>query len=76
MKSFLFYTTQGYTFSPCEDTVEPDVENCQILGWEKGETTESAYVRLLANNPWIKEKEFTKVVGVEIVEGSEKCFDI
>lgn len=39
MKHYIFYTTEGYTFSPNYD----DIENCQILAFEDAIDEKSAY---------------------------------
>lgn len=54
MKTYLFYTMEGYTESPNSNSIE----NCQLLGEAKGETVEDAFVCLLKNNTWIEENGF------------------
>ena len=40
MKEYVFYTTEGTTLSPNQ----MEVENCQILSFERAENVESAWV--------------------------------
>lgn len=47
MKTFLFYTSEGYTESPNNECVE----NCQLLGEATGETVKAAFANLLKENP-------------------------
>ena len=56
MKEFLFYTCEGFTYSPNDD----EVENMKILGFEKADTYDEAYDLLLKNNDWIIETGFNK----------------
>lgn len=34
MKHFVSITTEGFTFQPDFESIEPDIENCQVLGFE------------------------------------------
>jgi hypothetical protein len=54
MKSYVFYTSEGFTKSP---SGEP-VENLQILGFEQGTTKKEALQNLLKNNEWIEKSGF------------------
>ena len=54
MKEFVFYTFEGYTESPTEQTVE----NLQILGFEKGVNEKQAKENLISQCGWIKETGF------------------
>ena len=64
MKSFVFYTTEGYTESPSGE----QVENYQILGFEKGNTQEEALQNLLKND-WIERLGFkrTEIIAQQLV---------
>ncbi len=43
MKQFIFYTNEGFT----EDNQNNPTENCQILGWGKGENSQEAFKNLM-----------------------------
>ena len=49
MKSFIFYTPEGY----CESPNNQKAENFQVLGIERGDNHDQALKHLLDNNPWI-----------------------
>ncbi|HEY8389986.1 MAG TPA: hypothetical protein VIL26_03440 [Clostridia bacterium] len=51
---FVFYTFEGSTTAPDGS----DVENLQILGFEKADTYEIALKNLISKNDWIKEKGY------------------
>ena len=73
MKHYIFLTTEGWTFAPCDaESPEPSVENCQMLGIKKGRTKQSALNKLWREEKWIREAGFDKyeIFGYEIVEGS------
>ncbi len=55
MKTFLFYTGEGITYSPTDVLCE----NYQILGFEFGKSQEEAFTTFLINNLWILEYGFS-----------------
>lgn len=71
MNDYLFYTTEGVTFSPNAAT---DIENCQILGYSKGKDKFTALQNLLIENKWIKESKFdeSKIAAVQILSQDVK----
>ena len=54
MNEYVFFTSEGFTKSPNGE----DVENFQILGFEKSDNKENAINLLLKHNVWIIEKNF------------------
>ena len=54
MNEYVFLTSEGFTKSPNGE----DVENFQILGFEKSDNKENAINLLLKHNVWIIEKNF------------------
>ncbi|MDD2594752.1 MAG: hypothetical protein PHD11_02900 [Bacteroidales bacterium] len=67
MKTFIFYTPEGYTFPPDENK---EVDNCQLLGIASGKDLNEATNNLLNENPWILKVGFTinKIISKRIVE--------
>ena len=62
IKSFIFYTTEGFT----EDNQHKLIENCQILGWSKGETAQKAFINLVKENKYLDEMNFSEVMCQEL----------
>lgn len=50
MNKFIFLTSEGYTFQPGSKSIEPDIENLQVLGIASGFDQENAFNNLLKNN--------------------------
>jgi hypothetical protein len=50
MKAFIFVTYEGYTYQHNSISVEPDVENLQVLGFVSGENEEQAFENLVTEN--------------------------
>lgn len=65
-KNFIFYTTEGYSFQPNSKADIPDVENCQVLGWGKGDTIEDAFKNFKKENSWLNTSGFNEIIGVEL----------
>ena len=50
IKSYIFISAEGYTFQPESDFVEPEIENCQVLGFGIGENPQEAFDSFLNDN--------------------------
>jgi len=68
MKNYIFITSEGFTFSPnCTDS-EPDIENCQVLGFAEGINETEAFNLLIKNNKFLKELGYNEIYCYEIAE--------
>ena len=56
MKTYIFYTMEGYTESPTNERVE----NIQLLGRGVGKNKADALEAFLIQNPWITESGFKR----------------
>ena len=68
MKTYIFYTSEGYTQEPNNC----DIENCQVISWGKGNTPEEAFENLKQENEYLEDTSFDDVICQELV--SEKQF--
>lgn len=66
MKNYIFLTAEGYTYSPSYEGSEPDIENLQVLGIEKGTNEIDAFKRFNFNNAFLKERGFEEVTCYEL----------
>ncbi len=66
MESYIFITTEGYTFQPWSKAIEPDVENCQVVGFAKGVNAQQAFQNLIKENSFLLETTFDEVVCLEL----------
>lgn len=55
MKTYLFYTGEGITYSP----IDVLCENYQILGFASGNSKQEAFDTFLINNLWVSEYGFS-----------------
>ena len=58
MNSYIFITTEGFTFQPGSESAEPDVENCQVIGFAKGNSIDEAFENLIAENKYLLKTSF------------------
>ncbi|MBU4321490.1 MAG: hypothetical protein L6246_00055 [Thermodesulfovibrionales bacterium] len=66
MKSYIFITTEGYTFQPDSDFAEPDIENCQVVGFGKGNDAPEAFENMLKGNDYLLETNFNEVFCLQL----------
>lgn len=66
MKSYVFITAEGYTYQPDSDSLEPDIENCQIIGFAKGENAKEAFDNLIKENEYLLETSFNEIICIEL----------
>lgn len=69
MNEYIFYTLEGYTISP----TNIEVENCQLLGFAKGENSQDALANLIIENQWIIEYGFNvdKIISRQVVSQTD-----
>lgn len=66
MNSFIFITTEGYTFQTNSHALEPDIENMQVLGFANGENAASAFNQLVQENTWLRDTSFNEIQCLEL----------
>jgi hypothetical protein len=66
MNSYIFITTEGYTFRPESESTEPDIENCQVIGFAQGTDERSAFENLVAENGYLIGTTFDQI----------RCFEL
>lgn len=66
MKSYIFITTEGYTFQPESQSADPDIENCQVVGFAKGKNHQQAFENLIKENDYLLETTFDELICFEL----------
>jgi hypothetical protein len=66
MNSFIFITTEGHTFQPGSESTEPDIENCQVIGFAEGSDDQNAFENLIRDNPSLPETTFDELICFEL----------
>ena len=66
MKTYIFITLEGHTFQPGSDELEPDIENCQVIGFACGRDEEEAFENLVCENDYLLETTFDEIICMEL----------
>ncbi|MHC4619923.1 MAG: hypothetical protein ACYTEQ_19425 [Planctomycetota bacterium] len=66
MKSYIFITTEGYTFQPGSEAIEADIENCQVIGFAQGENEKRAFANMLKKNEYLLDTTFDELICFEL----------
>jgi hypothetical protein len=66
MKWYIFITNEGFTFTPNSECQEPDIENCQVIGFGKGENAQKAFEDMLISQEYLMKTNFDKIIGLEL----------
>ncbi len=77
--SYIFVTPEGYTYQPNSESIEPDIENLQVLGFGEGADPQQAFERFLTQREWIRQTSFSEVLCYELAPDartSPKSFTI
>lgn len=72
MNNFIFITNEGYTYQPNSESIEPDIENCQVLGFSSGKNEEEAFTNLLEKNEYLKETSFNQIISYQLSVNSDQ----
>ncbi|MDW7774884.1 MAG: hypothetical protein SCH39_00940 [Methanosarcinales archaeon] len=65
-KSYIFLTFEGNTFQPDSESIEPDIENLQVIGISKGNDSHMAFENLIKENSYLLETSFDKIFTYEL----------
>lgn len=69
MKFYIFISPEGMTYQPGSESLLPDVENCQVLGFGRGPGISEAISTFLDDHPWLYQTSFDHVVAYELKTG-------
>lgn len=66
MKNYIFITSEGYTFSPNSTGSDPDIDNCQVLGFVEAKSSSEAFMQLKEDFSSLSELGFCEVLCYEL----------
>ena len=66
MGNYIFITNDGYTYQPNSNSPEPDVENCQVIGFAKGSNENEAFNSLIKENEYLLATNFNEIICIEL----------
>ncbi len=66
MNKYIFLTKEGYTFQPGSESIEPDIENMQVIGIAEGKDSDDAFDNLIKQNSYLKNTSFNEVFSYKL----------
>lgn len=66
MNNYIFITKQGITYQPNTLSSEPDIENCQVIGFAKGNNENEAMKNLIKENEDLLKTNFNELICMEL----------
>ena len=72
MNKYIFLTTEGYTYQPNSESIEPDCDNAQLIGIAQGENQEETFKDLLDKYYYLKTSNFEEVYCYKLDDSYEK----
>ena len=66
MKNYIFITEEGVTYQPNSTSSEPDIENCQVIGFVKGNNEDEAFKNLKKENEYLLDTNFNEIICMEL----------
>lgn len=76
MKSYIFFTNEGTTYQPDLESNEPDIENCQIIGWAQGCSAKVAFDNLKDDNMYLLNSNFEEIKCQQLASESVDYFTL
>ncbi len=74
MNSYIFITTEGYTFQPSSEAIEPEVENCQVIGFSEGKDERQAFENLVAESGYLLGTTFDEICCFELKDSTPRNY--
>jgi hypothetical protein len=66
MKNYIFINEEGVTYQPNSTSPEPDIENCQVVGFAKGKNEDDAFKNLTKENDYLLDTSFNEIICMEL----------
>ena len=66
MKAYIFITKEGSTYQPDSVSPEPDIENCQVIGFTTGNDEYEAFKNLIRESGYLLDTNFDEIICIEL----------
>lgn len=76
MYTYIFITNEGFTYQPNSDSIEPDIENCQVIGFGTGTNPQDAFMNLIKDNEYLGETSFGEVFSLQLKNCKRTYFSL
>jgi len=65
-KNYIFITEEGLTYQLNSTSPEPDIENCQVIGFAKGKDEDEALKSLIKESYYLLNTNFNEIICIEL----------
>ncbi|MFH1638882.1 MAG: hypothetical protein ABIB93_01010 [Chloroflexota bacterium] len=76
MTRYIFITHEGYSFQPLSESLEPDIENMQVIGFGQGNDAQDALEDMLKRNEFLAETSFDEVVALKLQDSTSEVLSL
>lgn len=76
IKSYIFLSVEGSTYQPNSESIEPDIENCQVIGFSEGINPQDAFIKLIKENKYLKETSFNEIFSIQLKSNTRTYFNL
>jgi hypothetical protein len=76
MNKYIFISDEGYTFQPDSTSIEPDIENIQVIGFGQGRTARTALDDLLEHNKYLCKTSFDELIAIQLKNDAREHFSL
>ena len=76
MNKYIFISNEGITYQPDLESIEPDCENAQVIGFSYGNNQREDFDNLLKENKQLKQSNFCKIYCYQLKDGIPENFYI
>ncbi len=66
LNPYIFITNEGYADQPDSESIESDIENCQVIGFANGRTSKHDFDNLIKDNSYLLQTTFEEMVCYEM----------
>ena len=75
MKNYIFLTSEGHTYQLDSKSIEPDINNLQVIGISEGNNSQMAFENLIKNREYLLETTFNEVFCYELSKNFRDSVD-
>jgi hypothetical protein len=76
MNKYIFLSTEGSTFQPNSESIEPDINNLQVIGFGEGNTPREALKELVKENRFLIDTNFDEVSAILLANDRREYFSL
>jgi|WetSurMetagenome_2_1015567.scaffolds.fasta_scaffold451948_2 hypothetical protein len=76
MNKYIFLSTEGSTFQPNSESIEPDINNLQVIGFAKGDTPAEAMKELVKENRYLSDTNFDEIIGIRLANNKRNYYSL